>query len=70
MGDFYAEKLVRKKTTGKDIMIKCLLAALTVVAVFSFFVIPFGIFIIFLMVGLDIFLFRSLDLDYEYQYIN
>lgn len=70
MGDFYAEKLVRKKTTGKDIMFKCLLAALTVVAVFSFFVIPFGIFIIFLMIGLDIFLFRSLDVEYEYQYIN
>ena len=70
MGDFYAEKLVRKKTTGKDIMIKCLMAALTVIAVFSLFVIPFGIFLIFLMIGLDIFIFRSLDVEYEYQYIN
>ncbi len=70
MGDFYAEKLVRKKTTGKDIMIKCLMAALTVIAVFSFFVIPFGIFIVFLIIGLDVFIFRSLDVEYEYQYIN
>lgn len=70
MGDFYAEKLVRKKTTGKDIMIKCLMAVLTVIAILSLFVIPFGIFIIFLVIGLDIFIFRSLDVEYEYQYIN
>ena len=49
MGDFYAEKLVKKKTTGKDILIKCLMAALTVIAVFSFFVMPFGIFVVFLI---------------------
>ena len=70
MGDFYAEKLVKKKTTGKDILIKCLMAALTVIAVFSFFVMPFGIFVVFLIIGLDIFIFRSLDVEYEYQYIN
>lgn len=70
MGDFYAEKLVKKKTSGKDIMVKCLMIALTVIAVLSFFIIPFGIFIVFLIIGLDIFIFRSLDVEYEYQYIN
>ena len=30
MGDFYAEKLVQRKKTGKDILVKCLMIALTV----------------------------------------
>lgn len=70
MGDFYSEKLVKRKSTGKDILIKCMMILLTILAVFLIFVIPFGIVLIPIMIALDIFIFRSLDVEYEYQYIN
>lgn len=70
MGDFYAEKLVKKKKTAKDTIIRLLMVVLTVVAVLSIFIIPFGILLVLLMIGLDILIFRSLDVEYEYQYIN
>lgn len=70
MGDFYAEKLVKKKTTGKDMLIKVVMIALTVLAVLLLFILPFGILLVLLMIGLDILILRSLDVEYEYQYIN
>ena len=70
MGDFYAEKLVQRKKTGKDILVKCLMIALTVLAVFTVPFLPFGIILVLLMIGLDILVLRSLDVEFEYQYIN
>lgn len=70
MGDFYAEKLVKKKSTGKDVLIKAVLIALTVLALLSVFVVIFGVFLVLLMIGLDLLIIRSLDVEYEYQYFN
>lgn len=70
MGDFYAEKLVKKKSTGKDVLIKAVLIALTVLALLSVFVVVFGVLLVLLMIGLDILIIRSLDVEYEYQYFN
>lgn len=70
MGDFYSEKLVKRKTTGKDILIKCAMILLTILSVFLVFMIPFGAILVPIMILLDVFIFRSLDVEYEYQYIN
>lgn len=70
MGDFYAEKLVKKKSTGKDVLIKAVLIALTVLALLSVFVVIFGVLLVLLMIGLDLLIIRSLDVEYEYQYFN
>lgn len=70
MSDFYSEKLVKKKPDGRDMAIKVLLILLTVLSVFIAFVFPFGILLVLMMGGLDYMIFRSLDVEYEYQYIN
>lgn len=70
MGDFYSEKLIKKKTGAKEIMIKALLIFLTVLAAFSVFLTMFGMIFFVLAVVLDVVVFRRLDIEYEYQYIN
>lgn len=70
MSDFYTEQLVKKRTSGKDIMIKTLLIAVTVLSFLLIPVLPFFIFIPVLLIVLDYFMFRRLDLEYEYLYVN
>lgn len=70
MSDFYTEQLVKRKTTGGTVLAKAGLIALTVVAAALIPVLPFGIIIAAAMVALDIFMFRGMDLEYEYLYVN
>lgn len=70
MSDYYTEQLVKKKTSGKDIMIKSLLVAVTVMSFLIVPLIPFLLIVPVLLIVLDYFMFRRLDLEYEYLYVN
>ena len=70
MGDFYTEQLIKKKTDGKDIAIKILLIVLTVISFFIAFLLPLLILVPILFIVADVFLFRRMDVEYEYIYIN
>ena len=70
MGDFYTEQLIKKKTDGKDIAIKILLIVLTVISFFIVFLLPLLILVPILFIVADVFLFRRMDVEYEYIYIN
>lgn len=70
MSDFYAEQLVKKRTDGKDIMKKAVLIALTVIAFFAAFLFPILLLLPVIMIVVDVFLFKRLDVEYEYIYIN
>lgn len=70
MGDFYTEQLVKKRTTMKDTFIKALMVALTIVAVLTVFLFPFGMILPVIFIVADVFIFRRLDVEYEYLYLN
>ena len=70
MSDFYTEQLVKKKASMGTMVAKSALIALTVVSLLSFFLFPFGILFFGIMIVADIFLFRQLDLEFEYLYVN
>lgn len=70
MSDFYTEQLVKKRTEFKDIFLKALLTALTIVSVLIVFMFPFGIILPIVMIVLDVFMFRRLNVEYEYLYVN
>src|SRR5699024_2666160 len=61
---------VKKKTSGKDIMIKSLLVAVTVMSFLIVPLMPFLLIVPVLLIVLDYFMFRRLDLEYEYLYVN
>ena len=70
MGDIFTEQLVKRKKTGKTMVGKIALILITI----AFFVIgmmkPLVGFLFVIMIGVDIYLFRSMDIEYEYLYIN
>lgn len=70
MGEFYVEQLVKRKTTGKDILIKAAMIALTAVTCFFSMLIPFLFILTIVFVGLDIFVFQQTNVEYEYFYMN
>ena len=70
MGDFYTEQLVKRKKASSATLIKILLIILTVLSAMLIFMIPFGVIVLALMIGLDVFLFRSMDVEYEYLFVN
>ena len=70
MSDYYTEQLVKKKADGKDIVIKILLIFCTVFSFFLVLLMPFLMILPVLLIVLDVFLFRRLDLEYEYLYVN
>ncbi len=70
MNDFYTEQLVKQKPTGKTMAIKAALIALCVLAVLAMFVIPFGYFITVIVIFIVVTVFKRLDLEFEYLYIN
>lgn len=70
MSDYYTEQLVKKKTDGKDIAIKVILVFCTVFSFFFVLMMPFLLILPVLMIVLDYFMFRRLDLEYEYLYVN
>ena len=66
MSDFYTEQLIKKRTDGKDIMKKTVLIALTVISFFAAFLFPLLMLLPVIMIVVDVFLFRKLDVEYEY----
>ena len=69
MGDFYTEQLVKRQKASSTTLIKAILIILTVLSVVLIFMIPFGI-IGPVIIALDVFLFRSMDVEYEYLFVN
>ena len=70
MSDYYSEQLVKKKADIKDMLIKVLLIAITLLSVLVVFIIPAGIVIPVIMIVVDVFVFKRLDVEYEYLYVN
>ena len=71
MSDLYTEVIVKRKTPPKDIALKVLLIAATVLAVVSFFSLGIIGLVILVAVGVaDYFLLPSFDVEYEYLYVN
>ena len=71
MSDLYTEEIVKKEKTGKDTLIKVALIAGTVVSVLSFVILGWLALILVIGFGVaDYFIIPSLDLEYEYLYVN
>lgn len=70
MDDFYTEQLIKKQTDAKDILKKVGLIALTVLSVLLVFVIPVGIILPVVMIVIDVLMFRNLNVEYEYVFVN
>lgn len=70
MGDFYTEQLVKKQTNMKDIVIKAVLVAITIVSFLVMLMFPFGILAPVVMIVLDVIMFQRLKVEYEYLFVN
>ena len=70
MGDFYTEQLVKRQKASCATAIKALLIVVTVLSIVLIFMIPFGIIGPVAMIVLDIFIFRNMDVEYEYLFVN
>lgn len=72
MGDFYAEQLVKRKTSGKDLALKWGLTALTGLSVLlTLLSFSFVFFVITVIFGfLCFWLLPKTDVEFEYLYVN
>lgn len=73
MSDLYSEVIVKKKKTAKDTLCKAGLIILTVLAVFSALIGLLGLISLLILVAvgvLDYFIWPTLDVEYEYLYVN
>ena len=70
MNDFYTEQLVKKQTDMKDILIKAILVSATIVSFLIILMYPIGLILPILMIVLDVFMFRRLNVEYEYLFLN
>lgn len=70
MGDFYTEQMVKKQTNMKDIAIKAVLVAVTIVSFLVLLMFPFGIIAPVVMIVLDVIMFQRLNVEYEYLFVN
>lgn len=71
MSDLYTEVIVKRRATAKDMILKGLLIAGSVLAVLSFFVMGIIGFIIFIAFAVaDYFLLPTFNLEFEYLYVN
>lgn len=70
MNDYYTEHLVKRKTTGGTVLKKAGLIALTILTILLQTRIPFAMLLTIGMLVLDVFMFRGMDLEYEYLYVN
>lgn len=70
MNDFYTEQLVKKQPDMKDLAIKVGLAALFIISVLIVFMFPIGLILPVIVIVFDVFMFRRLNVEYEYLYVN
>lgn len=70
MNDFYTEQLVKRKATGKVILAKIGMIILTFLSLILLLRVPFAFILTAVLVAVDIFFFRNMDLEYEYLFVN
>lgn len=70
MREFMTEQLVKKKTTATDVLIKAGLILLTAASLLFFHLHTIVSIIFIVLVFLDIYMFRRLDVEYEYVYFD
>lgn len=70
MSDFYTEQLVKRKTPPSTILLKALLILVTILSASLVLIIPFGIIVPIILIFVDKFLFESMDVEYEYLFVN
>lgn len=70
MGDFYMEQLVKRKTPVTSNILKAVLIFLTAFSVCITFMMPLVFPLIVVMGVIDFLVFRGMDVEYEYLYVN
>ena len=70
MGDYYTEQLVKRNAPASTILAKAALILLTVASVGLVLIIPVAIIAPIILICLDVFLFRSMDVEFEYLFVN
>ena len=70
MSDYYTEQLVKQKTKMTSILAKAGLLAATVLSFAAVLFFPMAVIVPVLMIVLDVFLFKRMDLEFEYLYVN
>ena len=70
MADFITEQLVEKRPSSMDFLKKAALIAITAVIGFFSLMIPFGIIVLIIAIAVDTFLFKRLNVEFEYSYFS
>ncbi len=70
MGDTFIEQLVKQRQTTSNLLKKCGLIVLTVLSVFLVLLMPVLLPLPVLLIVLDVFLMKRMDLEFEYSYFN
>lgn len=70
MKEYMTEQLVKRKTTASDVMIKVGLIVATAISFLLFFASTIASIIFIALVFFDIYMFRRLDVEYEYTYFD
>lgn len=70
MRNFMTEQLVKRKTTATDLLIKAGLILATVISLLCFFANTFFSILFVVLVFVDMYLFKRLDVEYEYTYFE
>ena len=70
MNDYYTEQMVKKQADMKDMLIKAVLIAVTIVSFLIVLMFPVGLILPVAMIVLDVFMFRRLNVEYEYLFLN
>ena len=70
MNEYMVEQLEKKETTATDILIKASLIVATALSFLLFFVSSVGTIVFIALVFADYFLFKRLDVEYEYSYFD
>lgn len=70
MNDYYSEQLVKQKTTKTALLAKTALIAGTVLSCLLVLVFPIGIILPVILIVVDVFMFKQMDLEFEYLYVN
>ncbi|MEF9945755.1 MAG: DUF6106 family protein [Lachnospiraceae bacterium] len=70
MGDYYTEQLVKRKATIGSLAIKAGMIVVTGLSFLTILLFQFAIMIPVLLIVADVFLFKRLNVEYEYLYVN
>ena len=70
MSDFYTEQLVKRQTPAASRILQGVLILLTACSVCLAFFMPAAVLLILVMGTADFFVFRRLNVEYEYLYVN